>query len=1006
MTNPGNHSLPLLVAMAVPLSILAFVQSLQAGTSFEALRSGFEAPPTDCRPCTYWWWPGNAVTGEEISWELEQMHEKGMGGVLITSAAPQVYEKGNLEYLSDDYLEMLEHAIRAAGQLGMKVYVNFSPGWAFGGSWVPQEERSQSLVPASIELEGPQVFSGPLPLFAKAPDHRGEIRVEDIPDIDKLVAVVAGKVVNDTIDATSLVELTPEVENASLTWTVPEGKWRLAAFWLKFTGQRCHERHWCVDHFSRPAMQRYCDFLGGKFLQAFGDEFGKTVEAFHCDSFELANLPNGIYWSDSLLDEFRNHHGYDLTKYLTAIWWEVGEISPKIRYDVSALLHHVGLEVFFDTFLTWCREHGVRGSMEPIGFPTDVLESAGLCDLPMMEITPGEKDAVPWFDTRIGPKKYISSGAHLYGRNVVAVEAYTYIHWELYRATLEELKIASDGFFRAGANKFFNHGYSYSPERDIAPSRSIPFAARISHPNVWWEYYPLLADYVARCSYLLRQGRFAPDVAVYSPLANQWTLGVLNARKWTRDFDWGELGRLLVANGYDFDLVNDDVLQNRAAVGEGKIEVGDLEYKVLILPNIEALPLETMRFIQRYVSEGGVVIALERIPDRSVGFVDYARKDEEVLRIARELFQTGRHGEGFAYRIDTVMDRSDVLDRCSSALDPFVNCIRQHCPPDFGIDFAFEGIRENDGLTFVHRKLDDRDVYFVANIQDRPSRVPVTFRVKGKVPWKWNPYSGAVTRILHYQAEDGGTKIPLRLKPYESTFVLFDSEGDSRHVDHSDFYETTRLTEDTIEALAAENGEHSVRMTCNGRTLEVTATVASVPAPFQIAGPWKVTLEGHDFPRLEKTQKRLTSWTEDPATRNFSGTGRYETQFILPDEYLTGDLRLELELGRVGNVAEVRLNGGNAGTAWMRDQSLDVSSSARIGSNHLVVLVTNTLINRAAALKEPPPVPDHLAEYYGRGTTPYSASARGPIGFKPLPASGLIGPVRIVAYKEVSLKVK
>ncbi len=219
------------------------------------------------------------------------------------------------------------------------------------------------------------------------------------------------------------------------------------AFWLNNTGQRSHEEHWSLDHFSRTAVQKYCDYVGGKFFQAFGDEFGKTLEAFHCDSFELANLPNGIYWSDSLLDDFQNNHGYDLTKYLPAIWWDVGGLSPYVRYDVSELLHHMGFEAFFHTFLGWCEKHGIKGSMEPIGFPTDVIQSTGLAPLPMMEVTPGEKDIVPWFDTRIGPKKYIASGAHLYGRNVVAVEAYTYIHWELYRATLEELKIVSDGFF-------------------------------------------------------------------------------------------------------------------------------------------------------------------------------------------------------------------------------------------------------------------------------------------------------------------------------------------------------------------------------------------------------------------------------------------------------------------------------------------------------------------------------------------------------------------------------
>ena len=138
----------------------------------EELKGGFRDPPADCRPHTYWWWPGNAVTKEEITWQLEEMREKGIGGVLITSAASRVYEKGNIEYLSDEYLAMVRHAVLTAKRLGMKVYLNFSSGWVFGGSWIPPEDRSQSLVPAAVDLVGPQVFSGELPQFKKASDRR------------------------------------------------------------------------------------------------------------------------------------------------------------------------------------------------------------------------------------------------------------------------------------------------------------------------------------------------------------------------------------------------------------------------------------------------------------------------------------------------------------------------------------------------------------------------------------------------------------------------------------------------------------------------------------------------------------------------------------------------------------------------------------------------------------------------------------------------------------------
>lgn len=167
----------------------------------------------------------------------------------------------------------------------------------------------------------------------------------------------------------------------------------------------------------------------------------------------------------------------------TTITWPVGDISPKITYDVNGFLNHAGMEIFVNSFLTWCRDHHVQGSMEPYGFTTDILEGAGAVDLPFMEVTPGEKDAVPWFDARTGPKKYVASGADLCGRNVIGVEAYAFIHWEIYRATLEELKIASDGFFCAGANQFYNHLYCYTPVREAAPSRVPRISGIIKQPN-------------------------------------------------------------------------------------------------------------------------------------------------------------------------------------------------------------------------------------------------------------------------------------------------------------------------------------------------------------------------------------------------------------------------------------------------------------------------------------------------------------------------------------------
>ena len=1001
---------------------LSFAQVVTK-TGTDLLVSGFQNPPADCWPHTRWWWPGNPVSKEEITFELEEMRSHGIRGVEQITMEP-VYEKGNIPYLSDEYLEMLKHTVKEAKRLGMEVSLNFGgPGWILGGDWVSDEDKSKDMVPTSIDLTGNMLFNSYLPDGLTRTKRSWEHYEPKLDGAETLLAVIAGKLEKDgKIIEQSLVNLTSLVSAKKISWSVPDGNWRLMAFWLKNNGISN-----AVDHFSKHAMAEYCETLGSKFYGAVGDEFGKTVESLFADSFELPNLASGINWSTGLLEEFEKVKGYSLTRYLPAIWWQVGEISPKIRFDVNEFLHQTGKSAFFDTFLSWCETHHIKGRIQAYGFNTDNIEASGMTHIPEMEITAGEKDIADWFDTRIGPRKYVSSGAHIYGREVVSAEVYTFIHWERYRETLEELKIASDGYLLSGATKFYNHGFNFSPEKTVSPTRSLPFAAYIQPQNVWWPHYPRLAEYIARCSYLLRQGDFTADIALYSPLANQWSLNVLNPRKWTREFDWGELGNLLVSNGYDYDLINDDALQNLARIKDGNIHIRNQEYKILILPNVETIPLQTLQFIEKYVDSGGVVIALERLPEKSTGYIGFQQNDEKVKTLTDNLFNKPKlpegksgnpyglnepkpgqgvvmnsYGKGKTYQIKTVIDRQIWWDRQSSSLDPFLNTIRKHIAPDFGIDFAQEGLRKNEGLTFIHRKVAGDDIYFVCNIQDKQSTIPVTFRTKNSVLRKWDPFTGEVAPILCYSFVKEGIKVPLNLAPYQSIFIVFSPGEPEAYVTKSDFYEITGATPAGFTALARQNGACSATVNSSGTEHTVTSVISGIPAPYLIGDKWKMELKGIDFPIFTKQSQFLTSWTEDSLTRNFSGTGKYEITFNLSVDYIKSDIKLFLDLGKVGNIAEVILNNQKAGTVWMRGQNPEITRYVTTGENKLVVLVTNTLINRISAMKAPPPVPDELVPRFGKGAVISDIPRE--FGFKALPVSGLMGPVKIDAVKVVTVK--
>ena len=94
-----------------------------------------QAPDATEKPWTYWWWMGSSVNEEDITEQLEGMAQAGLGGVHII---PIYGEKGDEEnfiaYLSERWMEVLEHTIREARRLGMDVDMTMGTGWPFCGA--------------------------------------------------------------------------------------------------------------------------------------------------------------------------------------------------------------------------------------------------------------------------------------------------------------------------------------------------------------------------------------------------------------------------------------------------------------------------------------------------------------------------------------------------------------------------------------------------------------------------------------------------------------------------------------------------------------------------------------------------------------------------------------------------------------------------------------------------------------------------------------------------------
>ena len=933
---------------------------VKAGVTIQTLQSNWNKPSRTYKPHTRWWWPGNALTKGDITFQLEQMAAQGMGGVEIMSAF-QMYDKGNAEFLSPGHLELMKFAVAEARRLDIEVAFTFGPGWSFGGPWVKPEDQSKALCIGSIDLTGGSHFNSALP-------NPKAIRETGKEDTGILVAVVAARITGkDELDANSLKVLTGKVIQGknTLQWEVPEGNWRLMAFWLKRTGQENQAYSgpvpsMVIDHLSQSAMQHYCDYLGGIFSQSVGDEFGRTVDSFFCDSFEIQPLPNSLLWSNGLLAAFEKEIGYDFTKYLPAIWYNIGPLTPRVRYDLGHFLNDLGLKTVFRTFDEWCAEHKVQARLQPhYRFTEELVQGAGAIARPETEVSTTR------FEPTADPRKATASGARFYGREIVSAESYTFIHPDRYRTSLQDMKIATDAFLRDGITQFYNHGYFASPEKNVAPSRDMPWASRISHWNTWWNNYHCLTEYISRAAYLLRQGKLVADVLIYSPQATAWSEKALFGSE-RRTLPYGDLAKTLVANGYDFDIVNDDLLQNHATFKDGKVIINGYSYPVLLLPAARVIPIETARILKKFVGAGGTVLALDVLPSASAGLNNSEKNDQELNQIVSSLFN-GKSSSAFLpeYKIitppfiPTQQESFKPTKSLNDAQRKLLASIAKVTSPDFEL----AGKTQSDGLTFIHKRIADLDVYFVTNLQPNRIATEVTFRINGKTPQRWDALTGSTGEtVLGYRADAKGTTIPLEFEPWESSFFVFTP----------------------------------------GITTPPPPKVAVLPqVTIPVAGNWKMKLEGYGFETFETNINLLNSWTDEPRTKHFSGTGRYETEFSIAANQIVKEGKIILDLGAVGDIAEVELNGQKIGVAWMSPYRINITAATKVGNNKLVVLVTNQLVNFVSGLKVAPDVPLELQTRLGKANPSlYKQSniAQKDMSQTDLPPSGLMGPVKIVCY--------
>ena len=775
----------------------------------------FAQPPDSARPWVFAYWMEGNATREGITTDLEAMKRQGIGGLTFFDGAlgnPQ----GPHRFMSDSWRGMFRHLVKEADRVGLEMNLNNDPGWAgSGGPWVTPEQASQRVVMSETILEGPAHFDAVLPLPADinhgyyrdiavlaypAPNGKPDYR---IPGFDSTKSF-SGKrdfatvvpwprfISTDTawpavpaghaVQAGECVDLSDRLApDGRLTWEMPAGRWlvlrighsvangEVRAAQIEAQGLEC-------DKLSKVAVKAHFDAMVTKLLADAGELAGKTIVATHIDSWESGSGN----WTAGFREEFRQRRGYDLLPYLptlNGIAVDTREVSERFLWDFRETVSELLLQNYAAYFRELAQARGLRLTIEAYDAPADDLRYAGRADEPVAEFWQRPiYNGFPMCDLVEG----MASASHVYGRNILGAESFTGVR-QNYLDFPGNFKPMADWALCTGINRISFSQWIMQPWPRLMPGISFgEFGTAFNRGLTWWEMGRPWHDYVTRCQFMLRQGRFVADICYLTaegtpqrfvpPIPVTERGGIPDRPAHNYDGCPPELildpatrvesGEVVLPAGMRYRLL---VLPSYNANGEPVLQLmngGDYYYKAAPLPRIETMTPALLRRIMVLVEAGATVLGPR--PLKSPSLAGFPQCDEEVKRLADGIWGAGAGLSGTGERR---LGRGRVV----WGITPEQVLAGMGVARDFTTDDALQG-----RLNYTHRRTaEGLDIYFVVNKHNAPVQGTAFFRSTEGTPELWWPQSGQRAPALFARAGNDVTRLPLSLQANESVFVVF-----------------------------------------------------------------------------------------------------------------------------------------------------------------------------------------------------------------------------------------
>ena len=553
----------------------------------------FNQPDAQYRGIPFWAWNGKLEISE-LRRQIRVMKQMGLGGFFMHSRVGLA-----TEYLGKEWFDCVNACADEAEKNGLKAWLYDEDRWPSGaaGGMVTSDHQYRRKLLMLEECDSFDVLAitpASTALFAATVKNGVYAKARRLP-----------------------LEFSPKELNANE---------KLLHFYIKtmddedwFNGQAY------LDVLSIEAVRKFIDVTHEKYLKEVGDKFGSIIPGIFSDepyfayAFEENNGKCSIAWSDKLPEVFLERCGYDIVDHLPELFFDLETAMPfRARYHYFDCVTAMFVKAFAEQIGTWCEDHGLNFTGHVMN--EDSLSAQSSCIGSCMRFY--EHMQIPGIDqlTEIfrnyDTAKQVSSAARQFGRKWRLTETYGCTGWDF---SLGGHRALGDWQVALGVNMRAQHLSWYSMQGEA--KRDYP--ASILHQSPWWEVYSGVEDYFARLNMIMSEGREIRDLLVIHPNESMW---LKMKKNWRNDPEVAKydnrLMRLrdqLLSMHLDFDYGDEEILsrhtKNSCQNDPAVLKIGDAEYKAVLVPELLTIRKSTLKILQDFRKNGGMVVFAGEPPE-------------------------------------------------------------------------------------------------------------------------------------------------------------------------------------------------------------------------------------------------------------------------------------------------------------------------------------------------------------------------------------------------------